>query len=209
MRHDRLFPFHSKIHPMTSNEAQERLRAARLRPTPARVHVVLVLGTADAPMTASDVLRALTRHGVAVCLATASRALSELVTADVLLRTWVAGHFGAKAMYSLKATGHEGRALAHRLICGRCGHSIAFIDPGLEERLCRAAGLHLSGRFRQPLAVTVACLGCSPTCVTRGDGTSAVNARPPAASVKMDSKVPVAGEFQQHPKEPEKMKIRN
>jgi Fe2+ or Zn2+ uptake regulation protein len=127
-------------------------------------------------MTASDVLRALTRHGVDVCLATASRALSELVTADVLLRTWVSGHFGAKAMYSLKATGREDRALAHRLICGRCGHSITFIDPGLPERLCRAAGLHEPAGLRLPLTVTVACLGCSSMCVTRSDETSAVDA---------------------------------
>jgi Fe2+ or Zn2+ uptake regulation protein len=161
---------------MTSNEAQERLRAARLRPTPARVHVVLMLGAADAPMTANDVLRALTRHGVNICSVTAFRALSELVAAGVLLRAWMPGHFGAKATYSLKVAGREDRILAHRLICGRCGHSIAFIDPGLEERLYRAAGLHLSGRLRQPLVVTVACLGCSPMCVTRSDGTSAVNA---------------------------------
>jgi Fe2+ or Zn2+ uptake regulation protein len=154
----------------------ERLRTVGLRPTEARMHIVLALEAADAPMTVSDVFRALIRRGVRVCLGTAYRTLVELAAAGVLLRTWVPGRFGTKATYALKAAGLEACA-SHRLTCGRCGHSIAFVDPGLSERLCRAAGLHEPSEFRQPLTVTVACLGCSPTCVTQGAQTPVERAK--------------------------------
>jgi Fe2+ or Zn2+ uptake regulation protein len=166
------FKNHSRIPPMDPDlvfpaGVLERLRTVGLRPTEARVHIVLALEAAETPMTVSDVFRALIRRGVKVCLGTTYRTLVELAAVGVLLRTWVPGHYGTKATYTLKAAGLEARA-SHRLTCGRCGHSIAFMDPGLPERLCRAAGLHEPGEFRQPLTVTVACLGCSPTCATQG-----------------------------------------
>jgi Fur family ferric uptake transcriptional regulator len=154
---------------VSSTQAKQRLRAARLLATPARLRVVSMLEAAKAPMTAIEVFRALAGQGIDVCPATIYRVLADLANAGVLLRAWVPGCSGTRTTYSLQGDGREARA-AHRLTCGRCGHSVAFIDPGLEKRLCQAAGLHVPGGCRMPLTVTVACLGCSPTCMTRDDG---------------------------------------
>ncbi|MFT3821809.1 MAG: transcriptional repressor [Rubrivivax sp.] len=142
----------------------ERLRSVGLRPTMARVLIMQALEAAGAPMTAEDVFRALTQRGVPVGLATAYRALAELATAGLLLRAWVQGHAGAKAVYSLAAPLAEAAGPAHRLSCRRCGRCVSFSDPGLTERLRMAAGLSGLSAQGQGLTITADGLGCSSAC---------------------------------------------
>ena len=143
-----------------------RLRRAGLRPTAARVHMMLALDAAKVPMAAEDVFRVLSQQGVILSLGTAYRSLAELAAAGLLTRTWVQGHAGAKAAYLVEAATSPACDVAHRLICGRCGHSVAFVDAGLQEHLSQAVG-QLRLKERQSLTVTVDCLGCLPACEAR------------------------------------------
>lgn len=134
----------------------QRLRAADLRPTVARIGILQVI-EASGPdcVSAEDVFRRMILRGTRVSLGTVYRTIQQLHLKTVLLREW--DDF-RKATYRLKPPGHESQA--HRIVCRHCDHSIAFTDERLQARLksiAEAQGIVLSG---QALTVHVDCAGC-------------------------------------------------
>ncbi|THF62605.1 Fur family transcriptional regulator [Pseudothauera rhizosphaerae] len=142
----------------------DRLTAAGLRATPARIRILAATVAARMPAAAEQIFRRLQAERTPIGIATVYRVLNELSSAGLLQRGWIPGHTGARAVYSPRMEPSAADAATHRLVCGRCGHSIPFADTGLPERVRRAAGLsEQTGR----LTIVAECLGCRPACPSR------------------------------------------
>lgn len=140
-----------------------RLRAVKLRPTTTRLLVLTALEKAAAPMTVGNLFLSLRAAGTPVVFGTVYRALTELAVAGFLQR--IEGSTRAKVMYSAVAAKDESSANMHRLTCDGCGRSVAFVDAGLQQRLCQAAGLPALYTKTQGLSIMVSCLGADAGCV--------------------------------------------
>lgn len=124
-------------------------------------------------MAAEDVLHTLSQRGVNIGVGTAYRVLAELAAAGLLARSWVQGHIGAKAVYSIKMSVTDMNISTHQLACRRCGHSIPFFDANLTEHLSRIAELQgLKWEPRQSLTILMECLGCSSTRIAHDESHS-------------------------------------
>ncbi|THF61237.1 Fur family transcriptional regulator [Pseudothauera rhizosphaerae] len=146
----------------------ERLRAARLRPTQARVSILQWVAVEAHPVTAEDVFRNLAEGGMAVSMGTTYRVLGEFVSAGLLAREWVPGNSGPRAAYSVPHR-HvaEAHAATHRLVCRSCRRSVGFQDGELMERLRKLTGWNIPADPRLSLTIEIercmACRTCSAT----------------------------------------------
>ena len=125
-----------------------RLRAVRLRPTAARIGILLAVEAAGQPLSAEDVFRHLVLRGTPASVGTIYRALQALQAKGLLLREWDAQR---KARYRARGMTHDGLAL--QLVCGENGRTVMLEDPALHARLVEAAaraGVDVAG---QPLCV--------------------------------------------------------
>jgi Fur family ferric uptake transcriptional regulator len=119
----------------------ERLRAGGLRPTATRLSVLRAIEGMPDPVSVSDVFMHMLAEGTTLSIATIYRVLGDFEAAGLLMRAWVPGPAGVKTVYSIiyPRAGRED-ALVHRLLCRRCGHSVAFQDEALLARLRRFTG---------------------------------------------------------------------
>ena len=138
---------------MTEPTILQRLRAAQLRPTMARIGVLQVIeAAAPASICAEDVFRGLLQRGTPVSGGTVYRALQQCEAAGLLLREWDGKR---KAHYRAKPNGFDAAPL--RLVCIDTGRTIVLDDAELHARLIAAArreGLDLTG---QALAIHAEC----------------------------------------------------
>lgn len=123
----------------------QRLRAARLRPTVARIGALqIVEAAAPERLCAEEVFRQMMLRGTHASIGTVYRTLQQLEAVNLLRKEWGAGR---KAFYGISLAGSEGAAL--RLVCGHSGRSVLLSDPELHARLVAAAseqGMDLGGR---------------------------------------------------------------
>jgi len=137
---------------VTPSSFLQRLRATRLRPTVARIGVLQVIESAQpAGLDADAVFRRLLQRGTPASVGTVYRVIQQLQAHGLLLREWGARR---KAVYRLKPAGFEQHA--HRLVCRRCQHSVAFDEPQLHaalQALPALEGLRLAG----PMTIQVEC----------------------------------------------------
>lgn len=153
-----------------------RLRAANLRPTSARLLVLLAIDRAAVPVSADSLFLSLGSAGTPVPVATAYRALTDLTSAGLLQRTWVQSNGGGKAVYSAVQPWDEQAASMHRLVCECCGLSVAFVDTDLAQRVSQAANLPALAALGHGLSIQVGCLGSQSGCLL-GGGTPVTEAR--------------------------------
>lgn len=129
---------------MSGTNVMQRLRAAGLRPTSARIGVLQVIDAAgETPLPAEEVFRRMSVRGTRVSLGTVYRLIHELETRQVLLRGWGSDR---KALYWLRRT--ERGALGLQLVCQRTGRRVVLDDADLGARLLAAAereGFDLAG----------------------------------------------------------------
>ena len=138
----------------------ERLRAARLRPTSARVCVLQVLaGTSRQAMNAEGIYQQLLRIGIAVSLGTIYRVLKEMELAGLLLREREASASGNKGRYLIKPERVE--ADSCYLVCRVCERSVLVQDAPLVEQLRQAAALHGMEIGANVLSVQMRCSQCA------------------------------------------------
>lgn len=123
----------------------QRLRAARLRPTIARIAILQVVeAVGPRAVSAEDVFQRTATRGTQTSLGTIYRVLQQLQERGLLLREWDAGR---RMLYRLKPDGAQDQSLY--LVCRRSGRHTRVIDPVLHERLQAAVGnlgLSLAGR---------------------------------------------------------------
>ena len=155
----------SSVAPAIAASVLARLGAVRLRPTPARIHILVALDNASAPMTAEDLLGLLTISGTPVGMGSVYRVLTALTSVGLLQRVWVRGQSGAKSAYSIVTAQNEPSVSTHRLTCEHCGRCHSFVDAGLTERLRVAAGLPGLRIPPQGLSITVSCMGNDAGCL--------------------------------------------
>jgi Fe2+ or Zn2+ uptake regulation protein len=129
---------------MTEANARQRLEAARLRPTVARIAVLQTLGAAAPEVLCTEALfRLMLQRGVRASAGTAYRAVRKLLVHGLLEREW---DDQRRAVYRIAAP-DAGAQL--RLVCRDSGRSIALDDAELHARLLATAqrqGLRLSSR---------------------------------------------------------------
>lgn len=140
----------------------QRLRAANLRPTIARISVLQLLA-AKAPelLDAETLYRALFERGLNLSQGTLYRALNELASHGLLAREWRHGHRGAKAVYGIAGHRQAPSPDEDRITCRHCGSAVPLTDPALLARLRRVAlnqGLDLAGR---PMTIVAMCAHCA------------------------------------------------
>lgn len=129
---------------MSGISVLQRLRAAGLRPTSARIGVLQVIdASGDVPLPAEEVFRLMSVRGTRVSLGTVYRLIHELETRQVLLRGWGSDR---KALYWLRRT--DRGALGLQLVCPRTGRRVVLDDADLSARLLAAVereGFDLAG----------------------------------------------------------------
>lgn len=134
----------------------QRLRAAKLRPTVARIGVIQVIQSAgEIAISAEDVLRSLASRGVPSSIGTVYRVLNQCEHTGILLREWDSNR---KALYRLKPCGLDAQAL--RLLCRRCGRQLAVQDAALLERVVGVAQRQGICVGQGTIMIELACTGC-------------------------------------------------
>ena len=145
----------------------ERLRAARLRPTSARICILQVLdGGARAALHAETICQQLAQMGIAVSLGTIYRVLKEMEQAGLLLREREASASGNKARYLIKPDHAEEDSCY--LVCRVCERSVLVQDTALVEQLCSTAGRHGMEIGARVLSVQLRCSSCAEDANLRG-----------------------------------------
>lgn len=134
-----------------STTVLQRLRAAGLTPTIARIGMLQVLKAA-APrcLSAEDLFHQMLLRGTRVSVGTIYRVLHQLDGAGLLRREWSRQR---KALYGFKPDGVDAGTV--QLVCRHTGRSLALADGALHAQLIAAAacaGVDLGG---QALTVTV------------------------------------------------------
>lgn len=130
-----LLPAQTASTPAREDESStlQRLRAARLRPTMARIAVLQAIETAADSISAEEVFRQLDTRGAKASISTVYRVIHELEETGVVLREW---DDKGTAQYRPRTAR---RAARLRLLCAECGHGFNLVDPGLHARLLAAA----------------------------------------------------------------------
>ncbi|MGJ7543493.1 Fur family transcriptional regulator [Variovorax sp. LT1R16] len=123
----------------------QRLRAARLRPTMARIGALqTVEAAAPERLCAEEVFRRMMLRGTHASIGTVYRTLQQLEAVGLLRKEWGAGR---KAFYGLGPV--DGGDASLRLVCGHSGRSVLLDDPELHARLvalASAQGMDLAGQ---------------------------------------------------------------
>ena len=123
----------------------QRLRAAGLTPTAARIGVLQVMAAQDPLRLSSEVIFGeMRRRGMRTSLSTVYRIVQKLYAVHMLLREL---DDSGKVHYRLRPAEAEKHSV--RLICRRSGHSVMLADDGLHARLIAAAarqGLNVAGQ---------------------------------------------------------------
>lgn len=122
----------------------QRLRAAGLRPTAARIAVLRLIEAAKDRISAEDVFRQLPARGARASIRTVYRVIHGLEQTNTVLREW---DDKGTALYSLRPTRKPARL---RLVCGDCHHALDLLDADLHARLLAAlqvAGMEPTGPF--------------------------------------------------------------
>lgn len=135
----------------------ERLRAAELRPTAARISILQTIEASALPLTAEQVYRHMLQRGTRVSVGTVYRAAQQFEAKGLLLREWDRQR---KALYRIKPSDQDARL---RLVCQDCGYSVACNDDELLaslQRLARSQGLLLAD---EAVAIPCACRHCEGT----------------------------------------------
>ncbi|WP_326536743.1 Fur family transcriptional regulator [Pseudorhodoferax sp.] len=135
---------------MTSTVLQ-RLRAARLQPTVARIGLLQVLEAA-APhcLSAEDLFQQMLRRGTRVSVGTVYRVVQQLHAAGLLVHEW---DLQRRALYGVKPEGFDGQAV--RLVCRDTGRTVTLADEELHARLLAAAARQGQDLRGQALTVVV------------------------------------------------------
>ena len=145
----------------------QRLRAARLRPTSARICILQVLDAgARTALNAETIYQQLSQMGIAVSLGTIYRVLKEMEQAGLLLRERGASASGNKARYLIKPDHVEEDSCY--LVCRVCERSVLVQDTALVEQLCRTAGQHGMEIGARVLSVQLRCSSCADHAHLRG-----------------------------------------
>lgn len=119
----------------------ERLRAARLRVTTARVSVLKVLEAAGGPVPVEEVYRTLLERNVPVSVGTVYRIISALANLGMLGRNLVPGIGGiAKSTFFLMDRHSSGSAPSLQLSCQHCRATMVVDDSVLAGQLAQFVG---------------------------------------------------------------------
>lgn len=138
----------------------ERLRAARLRPTSARICILQILdASARAALNAEVIYQQLLQIGIAVSLGTIYRVLKEMEQAGLLLREREASASGNKARYLIRPERVETDSCY--LVCRVCERSVLMQDAALIEQLRATAALHDMAIGARVLSVQMRCASCA------------------------------------------------
>lgn len=139
---------------MMSNSVLRRLRAAKLRPTVARIGVLQTIEASPTPVSAEEVFRQMLLRGTRVSMGTVYRAMHQFESDGLLLREWDRNR---KALYSIKPAGLDTAAL--RLVCPDTGRVLVMEDAVLHAHLLSAARHHGVALEGHALSVQVAQAG--------------------------------------------------
>ncbi|THF65866.1 hypothetical protein E6C76_10025 [Pseudothauera nasutitermitis] len=112
------------------------LQAAGFRATRVQTRVFSLVAASPVPIAADDIIRLLFAEGASTSSSSAHRTLHELTLAGLLLREWVPGRTGARAVYSI----HADRTVGCRTAAGEgAGEGrTESCPPGTSCRMARA-----------------------------------------------------------------------
>ena len=120
---------------MKETTVLQRLRAADLRPTVARIGILQVIGAmAPQAVCADEVFRRMMLCGTRTSMGTIYRGIQQLQSHGLLLREWTEDR---KAMYRLKLPDHAVKPL--RLVCRESGRTMVLHDEALQVYLMAMA----------------------------------------------------------------------
>ena len=123
----------------------QRLRAARLRPTIARVCILQIIESAGSGrICAENIFREVLRRGTHASMGTVYRGLQQLETGGLLVREW---DNNRKALYRFKPEECDGTQMV--LVCRASGQTVVLTDPELHASLLLATereGMNLAGQ---------------------------------------------------------------
>ncbi len=140
----------------------QRLRAASLRPTLARLGILELLEDGPPGLRDADtLLRDLLARGMPLSQGTVYRALKDLAARGLLHHEWRNGRSGGKAVYGLRPPGGSARGV--RFVCAQCGCTVLGIDDAaLDAQMRRLALHHGLEMAAQPVTVPTVCTQCAP-----------------------------------------------
>ncbi|MGC3985659.1 MAG: transcriptional repressor [Pseudorhodoferax sp.] len=129
----------------------QRLRAARLQPTVARIGLLQVLeSAAPSCLSADELFQRMLQRGTRVSVGTVYRVVQQLHAAGLLVHEW---DVQRRALYGIKPEGFDAQAV--RLVCRGTGRTVTLADPELHARLLAAAAAQGQDLRGQALSVVV------------------------------------------------------
>jgi Fur family ferric uptake transcriptional regulator len=121
-----------------SDEARQRLRAAGLRATPARVAILGVLSRAKGPISHQEASERLNRAGIDK--STVLRCFQDLAQAGLVRRMELGDHvWRYESLPATSQTDHSGQSHPH-LLCVECGSVTCLTDEDVELNVSKSIG---------------------------------------------------------------------
>ncbi|ODP32883.1 Fur family transcriptional regulator [Pandoraea sp. ISTKB] len=139
--------------------AADRIAACGLRVTDSRVQMLLAMERQTAPMTVEDLMRHLMTSGQSFSLGTVYRVLSDLANAGLLIRQWIDGVAGPRAIYLARA--NPAHVAPHRLICRLCRSELQFFSRDLKASITQSLGKDPLGSANDSLDILYCCPKCA------------------------------------------------
>lgn len=136
---------------LSTTTVLQRLRAARLQPTIARIGLLQVLeAAAPGCLSAEDLFQRMLQRGTRVSVGTVYRVVQQLHAAGLLVHEW---DVQRRALYGIRPEGQAGQSV--RLVCRGTGRTLTLADAELHARLLEAAARHGQDLRGQTLSVVV------------------------------------------------------
>lgn len=121
-----------------SDEARQRLRAAGLRATPARIAILGVLSRAKGPISHHEASERLNRAGIDK--STVLRCFQDLAQAGLVRRMELGDHvWRYESLPATSQLDHSGQSHPH-LLCVECGSVTCLTDEDVELNVSKSIG---------------------------------------------------------------------
>lgn len=145
--------------PTEGQNNAERIAACGLRVTQNRLLILRTIEQVTRPMTAEDMFRLITGQGHSLSVGTTYRVLSDFSVAGLVVRQWIHGVGGPRAIYQAHRT--PDRCPPHRLVCKICHGETPFFDEALTANITCAVGKNVLGNANQTLDILYICPECT------------------------------------------------
>ncbi|WP_322045370.1 Fur family transcriptional regulator [Paraburkholderia sp. J67] len=144
--------------PRFSDSAIQSMQETGVRVTPARIEVLISLYEMAGSAKADEIYRHAAKRKKRISKASIYRALVEFERVGIVIRRWVSGNTGARAVFALQRA--DDAEKMHVVVCKQCGRRASFPDSGLFEMVKESVDADFFGSSRKYFTMMAECAIC-------------------------------------------------